>query len=223
MVSTDEPRGASMDDLSRADPVMRARNLVLAIAASADEIDRIRRLPESLLAGLHTARLFRMLLPRSVGGDEVEPGVCAARLPNPIRSRTSSLPSRSPAPARTRPCAASRGRSTPSRSRPPIRSVYRASPSGSRTACSTRSSDWPPVPDRARARLAILHAISSAIAVADYTDKAAGVDAIFPKSPFERRFRDIHTLSQQIQSREETAWRAVGGSSAVQRLRFLAA
>jgi len=28
-----------------------------------------------------------------------------------------------------------------------------------------------------------------------------GVDAIFPGSPFERRFRDIHTVSQQIQSR----------------------
>jgi len=26
--------------------------------------------------------------------------------------------------------------------------------------------------------------------------------AIFPGSPFERRFRDIHTLSQQIQSRD---------------------
>ena len=37
--------------------------------------------------------------------------------------------------------------------------------------------------------------------MADITYKAAGVDAIFPGSPFERRFRDIHTLSQQIQSR----------------------
>jgi hypothetical protein len=27
------------------------------------------------------------------------------------------------------------------------------------------------------------------------------VSAIFSESPFERRFRDIHTLSQQIQSR----------------------
>ena len=31
--------------------------------------------------------------------------------------------------------------------------------------------------------------------------RAAGVDAIFPGSPFERRFRDMHTLSQQIQAR----------------------
>ena len=56
--------------------------------------------------------------------------------------------------------------------------------------------------DRARARLAGSHAIGSAVAVADWTYKAAGVDAIFPGSPFERRFRDIHTVSQQIQSRD---------------------
>jgi hypothetical protein len=56
--------------------------------------------------------------------------------------------------------------------------------------------------DRARARLAGSHAITSAVAGADYTYKAAGVDAIFPGSAFERRFRDIHTLSQQIQSRD---------------------
>jgi alkylation response protein AidB-like acyl-CoA dehydrogenase len=58
------------------------------------------------------------------------------------------------------------------------------------------------IPDRARARLAGSHAITSAVAVADTTYKAAGVDAIFPGSPFERRFRDIHTVSQQIQSRD---------------------
>jgi hypothetical protein len=28
------------------------------------------------------------------------------------------------------------------------------------------------------------------------------LDAIFPSGPFKRRFRDIHTLSQQIQSRD---------------------
>jgi alkylation response protein AidB-like acyl-CoA dehydrogenase len=58
------------------------------------------------------------------------------------------------------------------------------------------------VPERARVRLASAHAIHAAIAVADVAYKAAGVDAIFPGSPFERRFRDMHTLSQQIQSRD---------------------
>lgn len=65
------------------------------------------------------------------------------------------------------------------------------------------------IPARARVRLACAHAIQAAIGVADFTYKAAGVDAIFPGSPFERRFRDMHTLSQQIQSRD-SHFEAVG-------------
>ena len=67
-----------------------------------------------------------------------------------------------------------------------------------------RADDLAPiaVAERARVRLAASHAIHGAIAVADAVHKAAGVDAIFPGTPFERRFRDMHTLSQQIQSRE---------------------
>ena len=57
------------------------------------------------------------------------------------------------------------------------------------------------VADRGRVRLACANAIHGAIEVADTVYKSAGVDSIFPGSPFERRFRDIHTLSQQIQSR----------------------
>jgi indole-3-acetate monooxygenase len=57
------------------------------------------------------------------------------------------------------------------------------------------------VPARARIRLACAFAIQAAEAVADYSYKSAGVDAIFLGTAFERRFRDIHTLSQQIQSR----------------------
>jgi alkylation response protein AidB-like acyl-CoA dehydrogenase len=55
---------------------------------------------------------------------------------------------------------------------------------------------------RVRVRLGCAHAITTAVDVADYVFKAAGTSAIFPGTPFERRFRDIHTLSQQIQSRE---------------------
>jgi alkylation response protein AidB-like acyl-CoA dehydrogenase len=58
------------------------------------------------------------------------------------------------------------------------------------------------IPARGRVRLAGTHAIATAVSVADYAYKAAGVDAIFPGSPFMRRFRDIHTVSQQIQSRD---------------------
>jgi alkylation response protein AidB-like acyl-CoA dehydrogenase len=56
------------------------------------------------------------------------------------------------------------------------------------------------VADRARVRLACTNAIQAAAEVADFAYKGAGVDAIFPGSPFERRFRDMHTLSQQIQA-----------------------
>lgn len=55
--------------------------------------------------------------------------------------------------------------------------------------------------DRGRVRLACANAIQGAAEVVDFAYKAAGVDAIFPGSPFERRFRDMHTLSQQIQAR----------------------
>ncbi|MEO8714952.1 MAG: acyl-CoA dehydrogenase family protein [Acetobacteraceae bacterium] len=57
------------------------------------------------------------------------------------------------------------------------------------------------VPDRARLRLAATHAIQCAVEAADWTYRAAGTDAIVAGSAFERRFRDIHTVSQQIQAR----------------------
>src|SRR3984893_7232993 len=67
-----------MNVQSRPDPVARARELGAEIAAAADEIERTRRIPEALLGRLHDARLFRMLLPRSAGGDETEPAVYVA-------------------------------------------------------------------------------------------------------------------------------------------------
>src|SRR5262249_1524378 len=58
------------------------------------------------------------------------------------------------------------------------------------------------IEDRARCRLAGVNAIHGAIEVGDRAYKAAGVDGIFPGSAFQRRFRALHTLSQQIQARE---------------------
>jgi indole-3-acetate monooxygenase len=71
------------------------------------------------------------------------------------------------------------------------------------TAIYAHADDVAPIEiaDRARVRLACTNAIQGAAEVADFAYKAAGVDAIFPSSPFERRFRDMHTLSQQIQAR----------------------
>jgi indole-3-acetate monooxygenase len=55
------------------DPITRARDLGPHIAAAADEIERSQIIPEPLLTQIHDGRLARMLLPRSVGGDQVEP------------------------------------------------------------------------------------------------------------------------------------------------------
>jgi indole-3-acetate monooxygenase len=368
-----------MDDQDRSNPTARARDLKAAIAAASDAIEATRRLPEPLVARLHEARLFRMLLPRSAGGDQIDPVnyLCAIEelsrhdgstgwvvfVGNSSALIAAYLP---PDVARTifaDPCStiawgppnASRASAVPggyrvsgtwdfasgcrhaswmgahgqvveadgsircdARGKPIVRTLlfpareatildtwntiglcgtgsesYRVSdvfvpeafsaaradltsrvekgplyaftmpglyavgvaavalgiaqgmfeafvalaatkaPRGlARLADSAvvqaevarsearlgaaraylietvasvyaRADDVEPieVADRARVRLACTNAIQGAIEVADYAYKAAGVDAIFPGSPFERRFRDIHTLSQQIQSR----------------------
>ncbi len=64
-----------MNHLAKPDPLERARLLGSAIDDAADEIERTRRLPEPLLSQMHEARMFRLLLPRSVGGEEVAPSV----------------------------------------------------------------------------------------------------------------------------------------------------
>jgi alkylation response protein AidB-like acyl-CoA dehydrogenase len=50
-------------------------------------------------------------------------------------------------------------------------------------------------------RLASTHTIQRALSVADWTYHTAGATAVFASSPFERRFRDIHTVAQQVQGR----------------------
>jgi indole-3-acetate monooxygenase len=52
-------------------------------------------------------------------------------------------------------------------------------------------------------RLASTFAIHQSISVVDMAYHAAGSTAIFEENPFERRFRDIHTVSQQLQGRRE--------------------
>ena len=55
------------------DYVERACALAPEIEARADQIERERRLPEPVLAALFEAGLFRLLLPRSLDGGEVDP------------------------------------------------------------------------------------------------------------------------------------------------------
>src|ERR1700720_681058 len=66
-------RNWRMDDQDRSNPIARARDLQAAIATASDATEATRRLPEPLIARLHEARLFRMLLPRSAGGDQIDP------------------------------------------------------------------------------------------------------------------------------------------------------
>jgi indole-3-acetate monooxygenase len=55
------------------DYLERARTLAPTIAGLADRIEAERRLPAPLADALHEAGLFRMLLPRSLGGAELDP------------------------------------------------------------------------------------------------------------------------------------------------------
>ena len=53
--------------------VEAARGLVPMIAAAAGRIEKEREIPAEVIEAMHAARLFRMLIPASIGGEEVEP------------------------------------------------------------------------------------------------------------------------------------------------------
>jgi alkylation response protein AidB-like acyl-CoA dehydrogenase len=63
--------------------------------------------------------------------------------------------------------------------------------------------------DRVRIRLATTHAINEATDVVEQVYRLAGATAIFESRPFERRFRDAHAVSQQVQGRH-TNYETVG-------------
>jgi alkylation response protein AidB-like acyl-CoA dehydrogenase len=62
-----------MDQRVSADCIANARALAPALTAAAARIEAGRELPADIVDRLHDARLFRMLVPRSYGGDEVSP------------------------------------------------------------------------------------------------------------------------------------------------------
>jgi indole-3-acetate monooxygenase len=75
--------------------------------------------------------------------------------------------------------------------------------------------------ERAQLRIAITGAIEQASRVVDFAFRTAGADAIFQGSPFERRFRDMHTVTAQGQahlSNFEGAGQALFGIETTQRL-----
>jgi alkylation response protein AidB-like acyl-CoA dehydrogenase len=71
------------------DYVARARSLGTLIAAAADETERNRELPASILSALIDNGLFRLLQPRSLGGAELDP-MTYIRVVEEIASRDAS-------------------------------------------------------------------------------------------------------------------------------------
>jgi alkylation response protein AidB-like acyl-CoA dehydrogenase len=57
--------------------------------------------------------------------------------------------------------------------------------------------------ERMTIRLSSTFAIHTAVEVVDILYQAAGATAIFDVNPFERRFRDIHSVAQQLQGRQQ--------------------
>jgi alkylation response protein AidB-like acyl-CoA dehydrogenase len=57
--------------------------------------------------------------------------------------------------------------------------------------------------ERMTIRLASTFAIHTAVEIVDMLYQAAGATAIFNDNPFERRFRDIHSVAQQLQGRQQ--------------------
>jgi indole-3-acetate monooxygenase len=51
-------------------------------------------------------------------------------------------------------------------------------------------------------RIAATWTIHQSAAVVDTAYHMAGATAVFAKNPFERRFRDMHAIAQQIQARD---------------------
>jgi alkylation response protein AidB-like acyl-CoA dehydrogenase len=60
-----------MDERVRVDCLANARSLAPVIAAAVPRIETGRELPADLVEALHQARLYRMLVPRSLGGEEL--------------------------------------------------------------------------------------------------------------------------------------------------------
>ena len=54
-------------------------------------------------------------------------------------------------------------------------------------------------PLRVKIRLACTHQINEATEAVDMIYREAGATGIFKNQPFERRFRDMHTVAQQVQ------------------------
>lgn len=60
------------DSSLRDDVLERVRSVTGLLTSAAPRIEAARQLPPDVLEAMHEARLFRLLLPRSLGGDEID-------------------------------------------------------------------------------------------------------------------------------------------------------
>lgn len=72
------------------DAVDRAQGIAETLRAAAERIEEARALPLDVVSALHDARLFRLLLPRSIGGDEVHLKVLAEVMETVARADAST-------------------------------------------------------------------------------------------------------------------------------------
>jgi len=83
---SDVPRGATiastLESVGRLAPLIREHT---------DSIDRERLLPKPVVRGLADAGVFRLLVPRSLGGDELEPMMACRFLGRRIRTASQHL------------------------------------------------------------------------------------------------------------------------------------
>src|SRR5262249_11954204 len=68
-------RSGDPDHNAAVDWVARAREVAPLLARAADRIERERALPEVVVSPVQERELFRLLLPASCGGAELQPGV----------------------------------------------------------------------------------------------------------------------------------------------------
>lgn len=59
-------------EFPRRDAIARATGVAETLCEASSRIEETRELPDDIVDALHDARIFRLLLPRSVGGDEVD-------------------------------------------------------------------------------------------------------------------------------------------------------
>ena len=89
----------------------------------------------------------------------------------------------------------------PGRGRHPLGARLPAAVGGRRSGRRSRPAPELTVDHRITIRMASTNAIHRSREAVDFAYNAAGATAIFESHPLERRFRDIHTVTQQLQGR----------------------